>query len=247
MAVDQRRRRSVGDLAAPVADHHAAPPDTTHPNADQTDLSPGHTAAIWASNPTDRANPDPAAGRRTSGYGVAASTAHRARRTAGLGIRRHHSSLGRRDGVPGRGDSASVDSDRGRPTGSNRFDKEVAAIRKALELSAITVIERTCVEPSEVTRHLSAHRPTVLHLSAHNAYGAIGLAVDGHTHWVNQNRIGIAFAQGPAPRLTVLNICASQMLANALIGWCPAVLYWPGAVTTTRHGCSLSRCTDPSQ
>lgn len=99
-----------------------------------------------------------------------------------------------------------------------------------IELSAITVIERTCVDPSVVTRHLSAHRPTVLHLSAHNAYGAIGLAVDGQTHWVDQNLIGIALAQGPAPRLTVLNICASQILANALIGWCPAVLYWPGAV-----------------
>jgi hypothetical protein len=114
--------------------------------------------------------------------------------------------------------------------GSNRFDKEVATIRKALELSVITVIERTCVDPSEITRHLSAHRPTVLHLSAHSAYGAIGLAVDGQTHWIDQNLIRIALTQGPAPRLTVLNICASQMLANALIGWCPAVLYWPGVV-----------------
>lgn len=60
--------------------------------------------------------------------------------------------------------------------GSNRFDREVAAIRQALERSAITVIERTCVDPSEIPRHLSAHRPTVLHLSAHNAYGAIAKA-----------------------------------------------------------------------
>jgi len=114
--------------------------------------------------------------------------------------------------------------------GSNRFDREVAAIRKALELSAITVIERACVDPSEVTRHLSVHRPTVPHLSAHNAHGAVGLAIDGQTLWVDQYDMGNALVQGPAPRLTVLNICASHTLANALIGWCPAVLYWPGTV-----------------
>lgn len=114
--------------------------------------------------------------------------------------------------------------------GSNRFDREAATIRQALELTAITVVERACVEPTEIARHLAEYRPAVLHLAAHTAYSAIGLAVQGTVQWVDQEDIGKIITQAHPPRLAVLNICSSRILAYNLISWCPSVLYWPDIV-----------------
>lgn len=85
--------------------------------------------------------------------------------------------------------------------GNNRFDREVATIRQALELTAITVVPLPCADPTEITRHLPRVWPTVLHLSAHTAHGAIAFTVDGTVRWVDQEEVGKIITQAPQPRL----------------------------------------------
>ncbi|WP_146174088.1 hypothetical protein [Saccharothrix carnea] len=111
--------------------------------------------------------------------------------------------------------------------GNNRLDHEISAIRQALELSTIHVVERSCAAPSELAGFLTTERPTILHLAAHTAHGALAFRLDGYTHWVDQEDIGQALRHGPPPRIAVLNSCATYKLAIEIAEWCPAVVYWP--------------------
>lgn len=113
---------------------------------------------------------------------------------------------------------------------NNRFVEEIIAIRRTLFLSAIAVLERSCVDLAELTSELSTARPAVLHLAAHAGFGGIAFAVGGRTRWIDQDDVAKAITNAPAPLLTVLNICTSTRLASALNPWCPTVLYWPESI-----------------
>ncbi|WP_046734840.1 CHAT domain-containing protein [Streptomyces humi] len=111
--------------------------------------------------------------------------------------------------------------------GRNDFGSEAACIRQSLVGSLVRVREMAAVGLPEICPALDEHTPAILHIAAHSSFGGIHLTQDGgglcNTH--ADLSAQIARARFP-PRLVVLNLCDSALLAAHLsktiataIGW----------------------------
>ncbi|MFI6247776.1 CHAT domain-containing protein [Streptomyces sp. NPDC051016] len=132
--------------------------------------------------------------------------------------------------------------------GRNDFGSEAACIRKSLVGSLVRVREMAAVELAEICPALDEHTPAILHIAAHSSFGGIHLTQDGGGLCVDQTNLSaqIARARFP-PRLVVLNLCDSALLAAEIsktittaIGWSHALDDRQAQVFTRQFYRSLS-------
>lgn len=104
----------------------------------------------------------------------------------------------------------------------NRFDREIAHMRS----TALSMIEMSSVNASQLADSLRRHCPSVLHVSAHASDDHLALHTDGRLSWVSFTVIADMLHRLPAPKLLVLNVCRSGSLAALLGTWALTTVYW---------------------
>ena len=115
--------------------------------------------------------------------------------------------------------------------GSNQFGLEAAEIRRCLLPAGIEVREVACVELVEISHHLDALAPAVLHLAAHHASGGVAVGFEGDLLWAEFEAVATAVCRARfPPRLVVAGLCDSLALANLLADTIDAVIAWPDTV-----------------
>lgn len=115
--------------------------------------------------------------------------------------------------------------------GQNVFGLEMAAIRAGLGMLSIDVRELSCPDLAELTTQLR-RGPTIVHIAAHNASSGLALTFEQHGSSIGWDQLADTILDTPtAPKLIVLNVCASVPLGKRLASDGVPVLSWPTAVT----------------
>ncbi|MEU4510925.1 CHAT domain-containing protein [Nonomuraea wenchangensis] len=198
------------DAAAAKAVPHYAPPETTHLSTERV-IDGGASAQSMSTDSRISLSQSSSSSQPASQY---------AENWIGTS-RRRLSAKGHASGVL-------VVSGDSRP-GGNHFGPDVQVVRRVMSSARLECWELACPEPHEVKSKIAACQPAVLHLAAHHEYSAVAFGGgDQDTLWIEHEEVVelVRDVESP-PKLVVLNVCTSSLIATAIVSDETAVIAWP--------------------